>query len=110
MSLALSETRRQVLSRQGLNSLEQIVTFYSISVRSALFAIMNFFFFRLGNFSCFCPADFSLKIILLEENSFRKTLRVSNGFGPDQDLLSVCHRLSADVKSPDQQGKNIKCN
>ena len=58
-----------------------------------------------GNFSCLClsSADIFSKLTF-SKNSFRNTTRVSNGFDPDQDRLSVgpdlgqncLQRLSAD--------------
>ena len=59
-----------------------------------------------GNFSCFLSADFFFKLTF-SKNSFRNTIRVSNGFDTDQDRHSVgpdlgpncLERLSADDKN-----------
>ena len=60
----------------------------------------------LDNFSCFCCPLLTFFKIIFSKNSLRNTIRVSNGFDPDQDRHSVgpdlgsnCfHRLSADDK------------
>ena len=61
-----------------------------------------------GNCSCLCSHLLTFFKIIFSKNSFRNTIRMSNGLDPDQDQHSVSsdldpnclQRLSADNKSP----------
>ena len=54
----------------------------------SLYDLMMLTLCMLGNFSCLCCRLLTFSKRASTKNSFRKTIRASNGFVPDQDQLS----------------------